>query len=86
MPWSLRLGALRCKISAFVKWCFLHCDWTARTWMKGYPVGVSSTSSRLPTQKHSVTSMVNPSAPLVNRVANMIFGIVFDALRTSSDI
>ena len=54
--------------------------------MKGYPVGVSNTSSRLPTQKHSVTSIVNPSAPLVNKVANMIFGIVFDAFRTSSDM
>lgn len=54
--------------------------------MKGYPVVVWRTSWRLPREKHSVTSMMNPNAPLKNKVASMILGIVFEALRTSSDM
>ena len=37
-------------------------------------------------QKHSVMSMINPSAPLKIKVASMILGMVFDASRTSSDM
>lgn len=54
--------------------------------MKGYPVAVPRTSSRSPMQKHKVMSMMNPSDPLTIKVVSMVLGMVFEALRTSSDI
>ncbi|KAL8641135.1 MAG: hypothetical protein Q9228_002017 [Teloschistes exilis] len=55
-----------------------------KSWMKGYRVGVSTMRERSPRQKHMVTAMMKPMAPLSHTDHMIDIGIVRPASSTSS--